>query len=238
MTLCYNSIMRPTRAKISTYEIKKIIKCFCLDLNASKTALLLGRNRNTINHWYMIFRRAIYVWQMKEFEKIFGEVELDESYFGAKRKRGFHGKLKRGRGTLKQPVFGLLKRNGRVYTEIIPNCKKPILQAIIKGKIDKSAVIYSDGWRGYDGLVDVGYDKHFRVNHGDNEFSRGNGIHINGIENFWSFTKRRLAKFNGVKKNFDLHLKECEWRYGKSNVILEKELWQIYKRYLKINYLA
>ena len=56
----------------------------------------------------MIFRRAIYVWQMKEFEKIFGEVELDESYFGAKRKRGFHGKLKRGRGTLKQPVFGLL----------------------------------------------------------------------------------------------------------------------------------
>jgi transposase len=229
--------MRLTRAKISTYEIKKIIKCFCLDINASKTALLLGRNRNTINHWFMVFRSAIYAWQMKESEKIFGEVELDESYFGAKRKRGFAGKLKRGRGTLKQPVFGLLKRNGRVYTEIIPNCKKPILQAIIKGKIDKSAVIYSDGWRGYDGLVDVGYDKHFRVNHGDNEFSKGSGIHINGIENFWSFTKRRLSKFNGVKKHFELHLKECEWRYAKTPDILKKELWKIYKRYLKINYL-
>jgi len=225
--------MMLTRAKISTYEIKKIIKCFCLDIIASKTAKLLGINRNTINHWYMNFRRAVYAWQMKEFEKLFGEIELDESYFGAKRKRGFRGKLKRGRGTRKQPVFGLLKRNGRVYTEIIPNCKKPVLQAIIKGKIDKSAVIYSDGWRGYDGLVDVGYDKHFRVNHGDNEFSKGNGIHINGIENFWSFTKRRLAKFNGVKKHFELHLKDSEWRYGKDSDKLKKELWKIYLWYLK-----
>src|SRR3989339_183083 len=172
-------------------------------------------------------------WQMKEFGKLLGEVEMDESYFGARRKRGFKGRLKRGRGTMKQPVFGLFKRNGRVYTEIVPNCKKPTLQAIIKGKIDKSTIIYSDKWRGYDGLVDVGYNKHFRVNHGNNEFSRGEGIHINGIENFWSFTKRRLSKFNGVKKNFELHLKECEWRYSRDYDILKEELWRIYKWYLK-----
>jgi len=226
--------MMLTRAKISIYEIKKIIKCFCLDINASKTAKLLSINRNTINHWYMTFRKAIYVHQMKEFDKIIGEAEIDESYFGARRARGFKGKLKRGRGTKKQPVFGILKRNGRVYTEIVPDCKKKTLQAIIKGKIDKSSVIYSDGWRSYDSLVDVGYDKHFRVNHGDNEFSKGKGIHINGIENFWSFTKRRLNKFNGVKKYFEFHLKESEWRYGKDNVILEKELWKIYKKYIKL----
>ncbi len=226
--------MMLTRAKISVYEIKKIIKCFCLDINASKTAKLLGINRNTINHWYMTFRKAIYVQQMKEFDKMIGEAEVDESYFGAKRIRGFRGKLKRGRGTKKQPVFGILKRNGRVYTEIIPNCKKKTLQAIIKGRIDKSAVIYSDGWRGYDGLVDVGYNKHFRVNHGQNEFAKGNGIHINGIENFWSFTKRRLAKFNGVKSHFELHLKDSEWRYGKSCDTLQKELWKIYKIYIKL----
>ena len=204
-----------------------------MDILACKTNVLLGMNRKTINRWYMVFRLAIYAWQMKEFEKMFGHVELDESYFGARRKRGYRGKLKRGRGTQKQPVFGILKRNERVYTEIIPNCKKRTLQGIIKGKIDKSAVIYSDGWRGYDGLVDVGYDKHFRVNHGENEFSKGEGIHINGIENFWSFSKRRLSKFNGVKKNFEIHLKECEWRYGKDFIQLKKELWQIYKWYLK-----
>ncbi len=217
--------------KISWYRVKKIIECFCLDIIASKTAQLLELNRNTINHHYKIFRLAIYAHQHQEFKKMFGEVELDESYFGARRKRGFTGKLKRGRGTRKQPVFGILKRNGRVYTEIIPNCKKVVLQAIIKGKIDYSTAIYSDGWRGYDGLVDIGYDKHFRVNHGDSEFSKGQGIHINGIENFWSFSKRRLAKFNGVKKNFDLHLKECEWRYGKEYDILKIELEKIIKKY-------
>ena len=60
------------------------------------------------------------------------------------------------------------------------------------------SILYTDGWRGYNGLVDVGYGRHFRVNHGANEFSKGGGIHINGIESFWSFTKRRLAKFNLV----------------------------------------
>ena len=67
----------------------------------------------------------------------------------------------------------------------------------------------------------------------DNEFSKGQGVPINGIENFWSFTKRRLAKFNGVKKHCELHLKECEGRYGKSIPAMKHELWAIYKRYLK-----
>ena len=223
--------MKLNRAKISHYQIKKIIKHFCVDIPASKTAILLGLNRKTINHWYMIFRLAVYAHQMNEFGKIFGEAEIDESYFGARRIRGLKVKLKRGRGTMKQPVFGILKRNGQVYTEIIPNCSKKTLDPIITGKIDKSATIYSDGWRAYDSLVDVGYDKHFRVNHGKNEFSKGQGVHINGIENFWSFTKRRLAKFNGVKKHFKLHLKDCEWRYGKDYDTLEIELWNIIKSY-------
>ena len=221
----------PKNAKLSTFKIKKIISLFCLDIIASKASLLMGINRNTINYWYHRFRRAIYAHQHREFKKMLGEAEIDECYFGARRVRGYHGKLKRGRGTRKQPVFGILKRNGHVYTEIVPNCTSEVLQAIIQGRIDTKATIYSDGWRSYDGLVDMGYDKHFRVNHGDNEFSKGNGIHINGIENFWSFTKRRFAKFNGVKKNFELHLKESEWRYGKTNVTLEKELWNIIKRY-------
>ena len=101
------------------------------------------------------------------------------------------------------------------------------------GKIDKETIIHTDGWRGYNGLVDVGYDKHFRVNHSKNEFSKGNGIHINGIESFWSFTKRRLAKFNGVKINFYLHLKECEWRWKMNENELQEDLIRILKKYFK-----
>lgn len=225
--------MLVSTAKISDYRIKKIIRQFCLDITADKTAPLAGLNRNTVNRWYGTFRLAVFAWQHAEFERVVGEAELDESYFGARRKRGFRGKLKRGRGTLKQPVFGILKRGGRVYTEIVPNCRKATLQAIIRGRVAPGTAACSDGWRAYDGLVDVGYDRHFRVNHGESEFSRGNGVHINGIENFWSFAKRRLAKFNGVKRNFDLHLKDCEWRYARPPANLEKDLWRILKWYYR-----
>jgi len=214
-------------AKLSKYKIKKVARYFCNDLSATQTSRLLEINRNIINRYFNIFRKEIYKYQIAEFESLVGHIELDESYFGANRVRGFKGKLKRGRGTRKQPVFGVFKRNGHVYTEIIPNCKKRTMQAIILGKIDVQSILYTDGWRGYDGLVDVGYDKHFRVNHGDSEFSKGNGVHINGIESFWSFTKRRLAKFNGVKVNFRLHLKECEWRWGKDSKDLEYRLLKL-----------
>ncbi|MDX3904058.1 IS1595 family transposase [Pasteurella multocida] len=213
-------------SKLSTYQLKKIIRHFCADIEASKTALLTGFNRNTINHWYNIFRQEIYRHQSEIKEQLYGSIEVDESYFGAKRQRGFHGKLKRGRGTLKQPVFGIFEREGRVYTEIVPDCKKKTLQDIILGKVSLDSVIYSDSWRGYSGLVDVGYSKHLRVNHGQNEFAHGSR-HINGIESFWSFTKRRLAKFNGVSKNFEWHLKECEWRWKQSIDDLEKHLWSL-----------
>jgi len=202
-----------------------------LDLNATQTSKLLKLNRKTINEYYMTFWYAVALNQHDEFEKFVGMVELDESYFGARRIRGFRGKLKRGRGTLKQPVFGIFERNGRVYTEIVPDCKKRTLQPVILGKVSKDTVIYSDGWRGYNGLVSVGYDKHYRVNHGENEFARNKHIHINGIESFWSFTKRRLARFNGVKKYFYLHLKECEWRWKRNEKELQNNLLKILKKF-------
>lgn len=217
------------KAKISSYKIKKIIRHYCVDVEASKTALLLGINRNTINRYYNVFRQAIYEKQTNEWKQsMLGEIEIDESYFGPKRVKGI-AVTKRGRGTHRQPVFGIFERNGRVYTEIISDCKRKTLRPLIMGKVSPESIVYSDGWRGYDGLVDVGYDKHFRVSHRHNEFARSSRIHINGIESFWSFTKRRLAKFNGIKINFDLHLKECEWRWNKTTDGLEKELAKMLK---------
>lgn len=225
-------------SKISVYELKKIMKHFCVDIDATRTAELLWYNRNTINRYFMLFRNLIYLNRMNAFkQKIEWTLEVDESYFGARRKRGLACKLKRWRWTLKQPVFWLIKRrdeNGRVeiYTEIIPDCTSKTLRVIIEWKVDiEDSVLYSDGWKWYDGLVDVWLDKHYRVNHWIHEFSKGEWIHINGIENFWSFTKRRLNKFNGTRVNFHLHLKECEWRYTKETVELEKELFTMLRSF-------
>ena len=138
---------------------------------------------------------------------------------------------KRGRSASgKTIVFGIFKRNGCVYTEVVPDCKKATLQAIIRGRVTPEAVIHSDGWRGYDGLVDVGYAKHFRVNHAADEFARG-ASHVNGIESFWSFAKRRLQKFNGVSaQTFYLHLKECEYRFNNRNKNLYRELLKLLRK--------
>ena len=138
---------------------------------------------------------------------ISADIEVDESFFGARWVKG-----KRGRGASgKTIVFGLLKRKGKVYTKIVPNCSRAILQAVIRGKVDFQSTVHSDGWKGYDGL---GYKKHHRVQHGNNEFANSKS-HINGIENFWVIAKMHLAKFRGLSKStFYLHLKEFEFRFN------------------------
>ncbi|AEE88037.1 Transposase [Francisella cf. novicida Fx1] len=132
----------------------------------------------------------------------------------------------------KTPVFGVLKRNenNKVYVSIVPNCSKESLMPIIQGKILENSTIYTDGWKAYDGLILNGYD-HYRIYHSHNEFARGKN-HVNGIESFWSFSKRRLAKFNGLSDDkFVLHLKECEFRWNNKDNDLYKIMLTLVRKF-------
>ena len=197
------------RSKITEAKFRQLIKLFAHDLDAQTIASLSNLNRNTVNRYLSLIRKRI-----AEFCEIQsplkGEIEVDESYFGGKRIKG-----KRSRGAYKKtPVFGIFKRGGKVYTEVVPDCAKATLQGIIRGRVDPDSVIHSDGWRGYDGLVDLGYKKHYRVQHGKDQFAAGRS-HSNGIESFWSYAKQRLVKFHGIADStFYLHLKECEFRFN------------------------
>ncbi len=210
--------------KISDYVLKKILRCFCEDITATVTARLTGVNRNTVNRFYGLFRELM-VRESIEEGKFSGEVEVDESYFGARRVRG-----KRGRGAAgKTPVFGLLKRNGKAYVTIVENCSRAQLLPIIQGKVLQGSTIHSDGWNAYDSLLLNGYD-HYRVFHGANEFVRGKS-HVNGIESFWSYAKRRFSKFNGIRSDkFHIHLKECEFRFNARNEDLYAKMVKILKK--------
>ena len=197
------------RARISRAKFRQLLRLFALDLTATQIAAVTALNRNTVNRYLTLIRQAIARHCQRE-SPFSGEVELDESYFGARRVRGKRGRGARG----KTIVFGIYKRNGRVYTEIIPNCKKAGIQAIIRGKVDLTSTIHTDGFRSYDGIVHMGYRKHYRVQHGQDEFVRGTA-HINGIEGFWGLAKTRLVKFKGMSRStFYLHLKECEFRFN------------------------
>jgi transposase len=215
------------RSRISAKKFRQLLRLFALDLTATDVAQLTGLTRKTVNTIFLKIRERL----AEECERYSplssGEVEVDESYFGARRVRG-----KRGRGASgKTIVFGLLKRDGCVYTEIVSDCKKATLQAIIRGRVASQAVINSDGWRGYDGLVDVGYSKHFRVNHGQSEFVRETH-HVNGIESFWSYAKHRLQQFHGIKpEKFYWHLKECEYRFNLRKNNVYAELLKLLRKY-------
>ena len=200
------------RSKIAEHKFRQLIRYFALDFTASDTARLTGISVRSVNAIYLKIRHRI-AEACEQQSPFKGVVEVDESYFGPRRIRG-----KRGRGASgKTIVFGVFKRNGKVFTEIVPDASKAVLQSVIRGRVSIDSIIHSDGWRGYNGLVDLGYAKHFRVHHGHNEFANGNK-HINGIESFWSYAKRHLVKFNGVPRHtFYLHLKEIEFRFNHRN---------------------
>jgi transposase-like protein len=214
------------RSKLTAAKFRQILRLFALDLTASDAARLTGVSVRSVNDIYLRLRqRLAYECERRRPYKG-GEVEIDESYFGPRRVRG-----KRGRGAGgKTIVFGVFKRDGRVYTEIVPDCSKRTLLAVIRGRIKPEVVVHSDGWRGYDGLVDVGYAKHLRIHHGRNRFAEGRR-HINGIESFWGYAKRRLAKFNGVPGDtFYLHLKESEFRFNHRRGNLHQVLLTMLKK--------
>jgi len=213
------------RSRISDKKLRDFLRAFALDLTAVQIAKATGLNRNTVNRLCRIVRERM-AEECERTSLFHGTVEVDESYFGPRRVRG-----KRGRGAgRKTIVFGILKRNGKVYTKIVPSAEGAFLLKIIKQKVRSGSVIHSDGWTAYDGLVDMGYRKHYRVFHGKNEFARGRS-HINGIENFWGLAKVRLAKYRGFHSHtFNLHLKECEFRFNHRSEDLYAVFLRIFKQ--------
>jgi len=214
------------RSHISEAQFRKILQCFANDFDSYSTADISGVSRRSIQKYFQKVRNRIVEWVSNE-QPFSGEVEVDESYFGPRRIRG-----KRGRGAgQKVLVLGILKRGGNVYTQIIPRATKSNILPILQGKILDETTVHTDGWKSYDGLIDVNNFKHYRVYHSKDEFVRGKS-HINGIESFWSFCKRRMRKQNGVKKDkFLIHLKESEWRWNHRH----DNLYQILLKKLREN---
>ena len=203
--------MGPMRkGRLSKYKQDRLIEHFVSGSTALTAASLCSVNRKTAASFFLRLRAIIVLELEAESEAMFGgEIEVDESYFGGKRK----GKRGRGAGE-KIPAFGLLKRGGRVYTKIISDASSETLIPIINRKVIPDSIVYSDSWKAYT-VLDVSDFKHFRINHSERFADKKN--HINGIENFGTMPNA-ICKFNGVPKaQFGLYLKECEWRFNNSD---------------------
>ena len=197
------------KSRLSEMKQRKLREHFVAGTTARTAARLVGVNKTTAAYYYHRLRAIIYQ-AIADVTPFAGEIEVDESYFGGRRKG------KRGRGAAgKVPVFGLLKRGGKVYAVVITDAKATTLLPILKERIVPDSIVYSDSLPSYNALAVAGF-RHLRINH-SKLFADGKN-HINGIENFWNQAKRHLRKFNGVpQKHFPLFLKECEWRFNQPN---------------------
>ena len=208
------------------YSLKKlqrdleILYYFYLEISARKTAKELNLNYKIIHRKFMQFRKSIAEICNVEEKKLNGELEIDESYFGGKRKGN------RGRGAKnKTIVFGILERNGTIYTKIVENVSAETLMNEIKNKTKKGSVFFTDGWKSYASLEQ--YGKHNVIRHDENKFANEKN-HINGIEGFWSFAKERFHKYHGINKNnYPFYLKEMEFRFNHRNESIFNLLFDI-----------
>lgn len=209
------------RGDLSPGQWLRVIKLFELEISTRKIARQLGIAYNTAYKAVTTIRMSILSHAHDADQLLGGEVELDESYFGGRRKG------RRGRGAAgKIPVFGILEREGMVSVQVVPDVKaETLLQRTVK-KVRRGSIVYTDKFSGYDALMFCGY-RHMQVDHGKS-FSRGR-VYINGLEGFWSFAKERLMKHHGISPGrFPLYLKDMEFRYNNKN----NDIFELIARYL------
>jgi transposase len=178
-----------------------LIKLFELEISVRKMTQQMGLSYNTVYSAIQTIRYAILSHAEDSRDILSGEIELDESYFGGRRKG------RRGRGAAgKVPVFGILERNGVVSVTVVPNVSAETLIGLTVKKVRRGSIIYTDKFKSYDSLMYCGY-RHLKVDH-QYRFASGK-VYINGLEGFWSWAKERLIKHHGVSpQNFPLYLKE------------------------------
>jgi len=239
---CKKRLFTPqeNRLRISNKLLKQVISEFVLE-HSTNTIL----ERVNISKYKLLkILTLLRIEMTKDIPQVFsGTVEVDETYLGGqwknkklkvKKKAEKQGeKSKKGRGTSKQPVFGILCRNGFVWAELVDNVEKKDLQPKIERQVKKGSTICSDTWRGYTGIAQKGY-VHRLVNHSQNEYSDKKGNHINGLEGFWGYLKRKLSAKGGIRREkLSLYLGEYVWRYNHRKLSFKEQENLLFKWLIK-----
>jgi len=179
--------------RLTRDQWKEIFHWFLLEQSSQNISISTSIERRRVMRSLTIVRRVL----TKDVPEIFsGTVEVDETYVGGqwknKRKTIRDIGTKRGRGTRKQTVLGILCRNGTDWAEVIDDVEDGTLQPLISKKVLSGSIICSDTWKAYTGIAARGY-VHLLVNHGERQYTDGKGNHINGLEGFWGYLKRKLV---------------------------------------------
>ena len=223
---------RPGRLplRLTTAQWRQLLGWFVRGLSSQAVAQETGLERKRVLRALLYIRRAM----AQEVPPVFrGTVEVDETYLGGAWKNKRHSQrrvgTKRGRGTAKTPVFGILCRGGQVWAQIVPDVEAKTLLPLIRRRVRRGSIVCSDTWLSYTGIAAKGY-VHRLVEHGQGQYARTRGTHINGLEGFWGYLKRRLAAKGGIRRErLPLYLAEYVWRYNHRRLSRDQQVQELMK---------
>ncbi|WP_148707318.1 IS1595 family transposase [Chitinophaga skermanii] len=202
-------------AHLSERKFKEILKLFSEDLTATQIASISGVSRVTVNSYLKKIRLQIVR---------FCEAEMSVVALPSKPVAARQGVLQQGEAdhaglgkemdrTVKPVIFGIYRSGSKVYTEILPDISRSMVQAVVRGRSILETIGTADRIRKFSGVVDLGQYRLYHLNHHQTD-SQQRSI-TEDVDGFWALTKHRLAKFKGLNRNTAyLHLKECEFRYN------------------------
>ncbi len=225
------------RPKINdVYVPKKILKLVIEEFVLGHSTNLILERRAISKYKLLKILIALRAVMTKDVPEPFsGIVEVDETYLGGQWKnkplkiRQKSRKSKSGRGTSKQPTFGILCRNGLVWAEVVSGVEAGDLLPLIEKQVKKGSLVCSDTWRAYTGIAAKGY-VHRLIDHSEGEYSDQRGGHINGLEGFWGYLKRRLAAKGGIRRErLPLYVGEYVWRYNHRALPHKQKAKRLYK---------
>lgn len=211
--------------RLNAEQWRLLLRWFALGHSSYMISTQTGMDRERVMRALLITRAAMKSDVPRRFS---GIVEVDETYMGGqwknKRISARAKGTKRGRGTSKQPVFGIYARRGRVWAELVDDAQAATLQPLIRRQVRRGSTVCSDTWKGYTGIATQGY-VHRLVEHGKGEYSDCKGTHINGLEGFWGYLKRKLAAKGGIRRErLDLYLAEYVWRYNHRRLSVDEQV--------------
>ena len=210
--------------RLTRHQFRSLLRWHVRGLSAQAISRETGLHRQRVLRALLILRQAM----AQEVPEVFrGTVEVDETYVGGRwrnrRNRPPGRTSPPGRGTtLKTPVFGILCRGWKVWAQVVPNLSQATLQGLIHRRVERGSTVWSDTLSSYTGLATKGY-VHRPIEHRSGQY--GSGIqHINGLEGFWGYLKRRLAAKGGIRRErLPLYLAEYVWRYNHRKLTVDQQ---------------
>lgn len=225
----YEWLPKTLPLRLTLLEWRRLLRWFILGQSAAVIAREAHLERKRVLRALLLVRQAM----AQDLPPVFsGVVEIDETYLGGawkNRRRAERGQgTRRGRGTTKQAVFGILCRRGQVWAEIVPNVEAKTLLPLLRQRVTIGSTVCSDTFSSYTGVAARGY-VHRLVDHSQVSSDR-HGSHINGLEGFWGYLKRRLASKGGIRRErLSLYLAEYVWRYNHRGLPVKEQVNQLLK---------